>query len=302
MSPLVRNTWIMVTMAITICVTSCSDDPSTSHAPPDTRVPEYHDEYEMNIWDYTVDDENNLHVAQFDDPAIMKYSSDGVLLGRWYAVLSGDTVDVSGLAFAKGHFIALAWGKVLVLDKNYAVVNSWPEHYVRDATGGGDLVDADASGNIYALDDNQNHVAKYGLNGSFKVGWDIAPHDSVNSAWVAGIAVTDAGQVYVAQPGRNRILVYSSGGKLLRTLGKYGTANDEFQWPLGIDIAGNTLYVADSGNFRIKRFTLYGAFLSDLYSIGTYGPNIDVPRSVIADENKIFVMHGRSIVRFDYPE
>jgi hypothetical protein len=69
---------------------------------------------------------------------------------------------------------------------------------------------------------------------------------------------------------------------------------------MGIDESNGILYVADTGNIRVKKFTLLGAHLSDFYSLGTYGSDIDVPRSVALHSNKVFVMHGRSIIRYDY--
>jgi sugar lactone lactonase YvrE len=291
----------MVVAALGAAVSACSDS-SRPDRPPDTRVPEYHDEWEMNIWAFTVDEKGILHVVQFADPEILKYSSQGDFLGSSFVVVDGDTVNPSGLTYVKEHIVALAWSHVIVVNEEDSVVKSWPERHPRNVTAGGDLIDADASGNIYVLDDNYNRVAKYGLDGSFKHEWNIEPVDSITDAWVSGIAVSDRGQVYVTQPGRNRILMYSEEGRPLKKFGAHGSGPNKFAWPLGIDVSNGTLYVADSANIRVTKFTLYGEYLSNFYSLGTYGGEIDAPRSVAVYKNNVFVMHDRSIMRFVYSD
>jgi hypothetical protein len=55
-------------------------------------------------------------------------------------------------------------------------------------------------------------------------------------------------------------------------------------------------------NIRVQKFTLYGSYLSNFYSLGSYGQDIDVPRSVAVYRNHVFVMHGKSIIRYDYSD
>jgi hypothetical protein len=288
-------------MTVLVCLaTACSDDSSGPKVTPDTRVPEYVKEWQTNIWAYAVDDSGSLYVSQFNEQAILKYSNEGELLDSLFVVLSGDTLDISGLVCVGSNLVTLGWSNVIVLDKDYKVTNSWPEHHPRNITFAGDLIDADPSGNIYVLDDNYNRVAKYSFDGAFRLEWNIEPHDSVDTASVSGIAVTSNGLVCVDQGGRNRILIYSSNGKLLHAFGRHGRGKGQLDFPGGIDESDDVIYVADAGNIRVEKFTLLGGYLSDFYSFGTYGQGIDVPRSVVVHGNKIFVMHGQSIIRFDY--
>src|SRR5262245_6234 len=56
------------------------------------------------------------------------------------------------------------------------------------------------------------------------------------------------------------------------TWGTLGSGAGQFNWPrgIGVDAAGN-VYVADSGNDRVEKFTAGGAFITAWGSYGT-GP------------------------------
>ncbi len=274
-------------------VTSCSDT-SRPAAVPHTEPPVFQAEWEIDTWSVTVDDQGNLHVAQFSESDILKYSSDGELIGRSFVIVDRDTLHVASLTYADGRIVALARREVVVLDANYTVITSWLERYNRGVNGGGDLLDVDGSGNIYVLDDNRDLVVKYGPDGSFETEWRVEHTDTL--VGLAGIAVTDAGQVFVSDPLRHRILVYAADGRpLLEFRGQYFG-------PWGLDISAGYLYVADIPNFRVRKSNLHGHYVSDFYSRGTHGQGLDPPESVDVFGNTVFVVHEESIIRFDYSE
>ncbi len=254
----------------------------------------------MDTWSVTVDGQGNLHVAQFWEPDVLKYSRDGELIGRSFVVLDLDTVDVCSLAYANGRIFALAWSNVVVLDTSYSVIKSWPERRDRNGCSGGDRLDVDGFGNIYVLDDYRDMVVKYGPNGSFETEWTVEHTDQLGNGGLAGIAVADAGRVFVSDLWRNRILVYAADGRPLFKFGQPGSRPSEFDGPWGLDISAGNLYVADTSNFRVKRFDLNGQYLSDFYSQGTHGQSLDPPESVDVFGKTVFVMHENSILRFDY--
>ena len=291
---------LLLAVVVGAVVSSCDDDPSHPNSVPNTSPPEYQAEWEMDTWSVTVDDQGNLHVAQFWEPDILKYSKDGELIGRSFVVLDMDTVDVCSLAYADGRIVALAWGDVVVLDTTYSVITSWPERHNRNGCGGGDRLDVDGSGNIYVLDDDRDLVVKYGPDGTFKTEWTVKHTDSSGNGFLSGIAVSDGGRVFVSDAWRNRIVVYASDGRLLFEFGKHGSHPSELDGPRGLDVSAGFLYVADSANFRIKKFNLYGQYVSDFYSRGTHGQSLDAPESVDVFGKIVFVMHENSILRFDY--
>jgi sugar lactone lactonase YvrE len=85
------------------------------------------------------------------------------------------------------------------------------------------------------------------------------------SGWYGGsnenkpfVAVNPSGKVYVTDPEGYRVLVFeSNAGNFISTWGNYGTDAGQFNIPIGIasDKEGR-IWVSDSGNNRIMRFTL----------------------------------------------
>ena len=87
-----------------------------------------------------------------------------------------------------------------------------------------------------------------------------------------GIAVDEAGNVYVADSGNHRIQVFDSGGKFLIQWGSEGDGPGQFKepWGIAVDAAGH-VYVADTWNHRIQKFDAEGTFLRQWGSYGATG-------------------------------
>jgi DNA-binding beta-propeller fold protein YncE len=70
-----------------------------------------------------------------------------------------------------------------------------------------------------------------------------------------GLAVDPLGNLYAADTGRNRILVFSSQGSLVRQIGRGGSGLGEFTQPMALSFARDgAFFVADWENGRIERF------------------------------------------------
>ncbi len=87
-----------------------------------------------------------------------------------------------------------------------------------------------------------------------------------------GIAVDEAGNVYVADSGNNRIQVFDSSGKFLIQWGSEGDGPGQFKepWGIALDAEGN-VYVADTWNHRIQKFDAEVTFLRQWGSYGATG-------------------------------
>ena len=100
-----------------------------------------------------------------------------------------------------------------------------------------------------------------------KLGDPILTIDGVNGA--RGIGFNCRWEVVVAERYEHRISVFSPSGKKLRSFGKRGSGQGEFNDPCGLAVDGEgNILVADRGNHRIQKFTVEGQFLA---AVGTEG-------------------------------
>ena len=75
------------------------------------------------------------------------------------------------------------------------------------------------------------------------------------------VAFDAAGLAYVLDQRRARVIVFDRTGKIVRTIGRRGTGPGKLLSPSALAIAGDTVYVGDTGNGRIARFSLQGGYL-----------------------------------------
>ncbi len=102
-----------------------------------------------------------------------------------------------------------------------------------------------------------------------------------------GIALAPDGSIYVADAGNNRIEHFAADGTFLKAWGSYGTSSDTatapngtFNEPWGVAVdKDGYVYVADTWNYRIQKFTADGQFVTSWGSFGQadqpdalYGP------------------------------
>jgi uncharacterized delta-60 repeat protein len=78
-----------------------------------------------------------------------------------------------------------------------------------------------------------------------------------------GVAADSQGSVYAVDMTNNRVLKYTSAGKLVTQWGSYGPGDGQLENPYGVavDSQGN-VYVADSGSSRVVKFTADGAYVT----------------------------------------
>lgn len=117
---------------------------------------------------------------------------------------------------------------------------------------------------VYALDDADDRVQKFTLDGEFVSQW-----------WTTGltgqatdIAVDQDGNVYVL--GGN-VAKFTGDGSLIGSWGSQGDGDCELQGPMALAIdSRNVVYIADSGNYRIQAFSPDGVYLGQ-WPVGDSG-------------------------------
>ncbi|MFZ5523679.1 MAG: hypothetical protein ACOY9D_06290 [Pseudomonadota bacterium] len=155
--------------------------------------------------------------------------------------------------------------------------------------------------NIYVADSVQRTVFVYDGFGLFlrMVG---SPDDLERPT---GVAVSrDGERVYVIDRAYNEsdqhhVVVYDKAGKKLKVIGSRGNGNGQFNVPLqGATAPDGTLYVLDSGNFRVQAFGSDGKFLRSFGSPGKGFGNFGRPRGIAVDDEGLVYVTDASFNNF----
>ncbi len=114
-------------------------------------------------------------------------------------------------------------------------------------------------GRVYVTDDSQQ-VAELGPDLDVVRRWGRSGTGPGELRMVQGsIAVGPDGDVYVADTGNFRVQVFAANGRYLRSVGEFGTALGQFNWPfdLVVDDAGN-VYLADDKQQTLTKLSPSG--------------------------------------------
>jgi len=109
-----------------------------------------------------------------------------------------------------------------------------------------------------------------------------------------GVAVDQlAGRIYVADTGAHDIKIYNLAGDLIDTLGAPGKAPGLFNAPTHLVFVGNSLYVADTLNFRVQVFDRAGDGQLTFGRLGLFVGNMARPKGVAVGEGgRIYVVES----------
>ena len=170
-----------------------------------------------------VTQDGELYVADFYNQRIQHLRADGDFVGQW-----GTTGEVSVRAGGFNYPTAVALGR---------------------------------DGTLYVADGYNDRIQAFGPDGRFSHKWGgpfaINIFGPFNGwfATVTGIAVDDAGDVYVADFYNNRIQKFTADGVFLGAFGEPGDGAGEFNYAMAVAVAGDgAVYVTDFGNNRIQKW------------------------------------------------
>jgi DNA-binding beta-propeller fold protein YncE len=105
---------------------------------------------------------------------------------------------------------------------------------------------------FYALDRGSPRIFRLDAAGRVQATVNLAPYSTYG---LNGLAVDARGNVYVADTGRNRLLVFSPGGQLIKQVGHSGSDIGGFTQPMMLALAADdSFFVADWENGRIERW------------------------------------------------
>ena len=142
-------------------------------------------------------------------------------------------------------------------------------------------------GLVYVSDRGRNSVIVYDNFGLY--------HSTINmqqeAVQIAGIAIDDAGGfLYVVDRGGidsklHQLLKYTLDGQLVKKIGTRGKEPLQFNLPLDVTVGSDgSVYVLDSGNFRVQKLTREGEFVESWGGAGDLLGHFGMPRSIAMDE------------------
>jgi len=167
-------------------------------------------------------------------------------------------------------------------------------------------VGRDAAGNVYVADFEGGRIHKFDPVGRSLFAFAGLGTGGGELGGANGLAVAATGDLYVAEASNHRVSQFNSEGQFVRMWGKGvnldvpasptclagencgpGTADSAdgaFDGPSGIavDSTGN-VYVADSVNNRIQKFSATGAYLSQFGTLGTGPGELSGPSKIVID-------------------
>jgi DNA-binding beta-propeller fold protein YncE len=107
----------------------------------------------------------------------------------------------------------------------------------------------------------------------------------------AGIAVSEAGEIYIADTYNHRIEVFNRLGEPLRTWGEAGSAPWQFIAPRALAVSSKgEVFVADTGNNRIQVFDTVGKPLRQWGSFGDQKGEFKEPSGIAIDAGRVYVV------------
>jgi len=203
-----------------------------------------------------------------------------------------------GEALGKPYSVAVHKGRVFVGDtgRRYVMVFDIPEKkfFSFGEEDPGQLgrplgIDVDKDGNVFVLDGLAKEIFVYNRDGKFLRKFGNAT--DINRP--AGLGVSpDGSRVYAVDIGgssyeTHRILVYDGKtGEKLSEIGKRGDKDGEVNLPRDVAVdKDGSLYVVDSGNFRVEKFSPDGKFISKFGSIGRMSGQFSRPKEIALDND-----------------
>jgi len=209
---------------------------------------------------------------------IQKYSADGTLIDEWGTRGEGDgefvgiddiAVDNSGNIYVADGSDCLRYmiggyckdiARIQVFTQEGRFVTRWGRYafFAQDLQGLLKGIEIDSAGNVFVT--SGNFIKEYSGSGEYLNSWGGGREGGFIHEFgtLEDISVDKAGYIYtVDSSDSDNIKKFTSEGTRISSFGKYGTGNGEFKHPrsIAVDYDGN-IYVADTGNHRIQKFSL----------------------------------------------
>lgn len=155
-----------------------------------------------------------------------------------------------------------------------------------------------ADGDVYVADQYSYVVQRFSSSGRFLGQWGSHGAGPGQFGAVGGLAVSRSGDVYLVDSEHDRVEEFDADGGLLRSWGSPGHALGQFEFGSGapgsppgggIAVAHGYVYVADTGNDRIERFTAAGTEPQAWGERGSGPGQFNAPRGLAVHGEELYV-------------
>ena len=209
-------------------------------------------------------------------------------------ILGKDTSETS--AIKKPYGTAIHAGKLYVVDArgpSYAIFDLENKRFKLVAgSGAGKLqkpinITIDQDGTKYVTDTGREQVLVFDRDDEF-----VRAYGATDQFKPGGVAIA-GDRLYITDLKHNEIEVLDKRtGETLFKIGKAGSKEGEFVFPTNLAIGPDRhLYVVDTGNFRIEKFTLDGRYVGSIGGIGTGFGQFARPKGIALDrEGRIYAV------------
>ncbi len=236
-----------------------------------------------------LDGNGNVYVTDGDANAVLKYDSNGNLIGQFTAGGEGTLNRPFGVAVVSDGLYVVDAGnrrvqKMSLNGTPMAVGAPLAGHDFSYPLGIGVGPDvkvyvSDIAPNVWQFDPNAGATG-LGNTGNVLQG---------QLSYPIGVAFLNS-DVYVADYQANKIVKFNPTAQTVTSWGQYGTGAGMFSNPTDVetDQRGN-VYVVDSGNGRIQEFDANGGFIRMWGNQGAASDRLSNPLSVAVSGNSLYV-------------
>jgi DNA-binding beta-propeller fold protein YncE len=230
-------------------------------------------------------------VLVFDDQGKFQFAfGENGVQDHQFRLLRGIDIGLRGQIYIAD----AGTGRIKVFSPEGSFLRAFGSKGSQPGQFGGDLrgiVVDENDGWVYVVDAAQNQIEKFTLAGRYLTTFGSEGRDL--GQFLDGgreITVGPDNNVYIADFGNNRVNVFRPWGKPLRELPAQPLQAPDGGFNLAKDVAVNDstgeVYVVDTYNHRIQRFSPTGAFLDTWGYRATNGPDaMNYPRGITVDQS-----------------
>lgn len=272
----------------------------------------------QNTFDFSPDNTNAAQIRQglFDIWWSRDYTTYGQALGRdfdithWpvsdrmYVFIRKDiAAQIWDLGVGDGTAFSAGVQEVNVCNDNWQALAA---NLIIDTTGAQTLplnrpraVAVAANGQLYTAEEFNHRISVFNPDGTFAFSFGSEGAGPSQFERPNGVAIGPSGKIYVADTWNYRVQVFSPQGEYITGWGQRGEFGeaaqpqpfDGFWGPRAISVdAQERVYVADTGNKRIRVYTQDGQYIRDIGLFGTGVGQLDEPSGMaISPDGTVYI-------------